>query len=82
MVEIILMLINLLTVFDIKDILGVEVMMMKYMRVKDAVEKWGISERRIRKLLEEGRVKGAKKDGKIWNIPVNASKPIDKRFMK
>ena len=78
------MLINLLTVFDIKDILGVEVMMMmmKYMRVKDAVEKWGISERRIRKLLEDGRVKGAKKDGKIWNIPVNASKPINKRLMK
>ena len=76
------MLINLLTVFDIKDILGVEVMMMEYMRVKDAVEKWNISERRIRKLLEDGRVKGAKKDGKIWNIPVNASKPIDKRFMK
>ena len=76
------MLINLLTVFDIKDILGVEVMMMEYMRVKDAVEKWNISERRIRKLLEDGRVKGAKKDGKIWNIPVNASKPINKRLMK
>lgn len=56
--------------------------MMKYMRVKDAVEKWGISERRIRKLLEDGRVKGAKKDGKIWNIPVNASKPVNKRLMK
>ena len=55
---------------------------MKYMTTKEAVIKWNISERRIRKLLQDGRIEGAIKVGNTWNIPVNASKPIDKRNIK
>lgn len=55
---------------------------MEYMTTKEAVEKWNISERRIRQLLQEGRIKGAIKVGKTWNIPVDAVKPVDKRVVK
>lgn len=52
------------------------------MTTKEAVIKWNISERRVRKLLQDGRIEGAIKVGNTWNIPVDASKPIDKRNIK
>ncbi len=55
---------------------------MEFMTTKDAVEKWNISERRIRKLLQDGRIEGAVKVGNNWNIPINANKPADKRSIK
>ena len=55
---------------------------MEFMTTSDAVQKWNISERRIRQLLTEGRIEGAVKIGGNWNIPVDAEKPIDKRIMK
>ena len=55
---------------------------MQYMTVKDAINKWNISERRIRKLLQDNRIEGAIKVGNSWNIPIDANKPIDKRSIK
>ena len=55
---------------------------MEYITTKEAVIKWNISERRIRQLLQDGRIEGAKKVGNTWNIPVNANKPADKRNIK
>lgn len=55
---------------------------MEYMTVKDAETKWNISERRIRKLLLDGRIEGATKIGNSWNIPITSSKPVDKRNIK
>lgn len=55
---------------------------MKFMTTKEAVEKWNISERRIRQLLQDGRIEGAVKVGSQWNIPIDASKPVDKRSIK
>ena len=55
---------------------------MKFMTTKEAVRKWNISERRIRKLLQDGRIDGAVKVGNTWNIPVNSNKPADKRSVK
>ena len=55
---------------------------MEYMTTKDAVKKWNISERRVRQLLQEGRIDGAIKVGNSWNIPVDALKPVDKRIIK
>ena len=55
---------------------------MEYMTTSDAVQKWNISERRIRQLLAEGRIEGTVKIGGNWNIPVDAEKPLDKRIMK
>ena len=55
---------------------------MEFMTTKEAVQKWNISERRIRQLLQDGRIEGAVKVGNNWNIPINANKPADKRSVK
>lgn len=49
--------------------------------VKEIAKKFNLSERRIQKLCEEGRIKGAKMIKNVWMIPENAEKPIDKRFL-
>ena len=55
---------------------------MEFMTTKEAVEKWNISERRIRQLLQDGRIEDAVKVGNSWNIPIDADKPVDKRINK
>ena len=55
---------------------------MEFMTTKEAVEKWNISERRIRQLLQDGRIEGAVKVGNSCNIPIDAEKPVDKRIIK
>ena len=55
---------------------------MEFMTTNDAVKKWSISERRIRQLLQDGRIEGAVKVGNNWNIPINANKPTYKRCVK
>lgn len=49
------------------------------MSIKEASEKWGISDSRIRLLCREGRIEGAKKIGRNWAVPFDAAKPIDAR---
>lgn len=51
-----------------------------YMTVKQAAEKWGISDRRVRILCAEGKVSGAVREGRRWMIPVDTRKPADGRF--
>ena len=51
-----------------------------YMTVKQAAEKWGISDRRVRILCAEGKIPGAYQEGRGWKIPVNAVKPTDGRY--
>ena len=63
-------------------IIVLEVIFLKFMSTKEAVKKWHLSERRIRQLLESGRVLGAFKNGNSWNIPIDALKPADKRKSK
>ena len=53
--------------------------MNEYMTIKQAAQKWGIGERRINTLCQEGRIEGATKFGKSWAIPADAKKPIDQR---
>lgn len=43
--------------------------------VKQAAEKWGVSERSVRNYCAQGRVPGAIIVGKTWNIPADAEKP-------
>ncbi len=52
---------------------------MEYLTVKQTAELWGISERRIIHLIQDGRIPGAIKNGMCWNIPKEAHKPLDKR---
>lgn len=49
------------------------------MFVKDAAKLWNISERRVSALCKDGKIKGVKKQGKSWLIPVDAEKPADSR---
>ena len=53
-----------------------------YMTVKEAAEKWGISDRRIRVLCSEGKIAGAFQEGRGWKIPADAEKPADGRYKK
>lgn len=51
-----------------------------FMSVKQASEKWAISDRRVRVLCSEGKIPGAYKEGRRWKIPQDAIKPIDGRY--
>lgn len=50
---------------------------MDIMSVKEASERWNISERWIQKLCEEGRIEGVQRFGRFWMIPKEAQKPAD-----
>ena len=58
---------------------GGEVLVMKYMTVKDAARRWNVTERLVQRLCAEGRIDGAVKFGRSWSIPVSARKPDDPR---
>lgn len=47
---------------------------MDYISTKEAAQKWGISERRMQKLCEEGRIPGAVRFVRVWAIPKDAKK--------
>lgn len=51
-----------------------------YLSVKQAAEKWDISDRRVRILCQEGKISGAFRQGRVWKIPSNAVKPTDGRY--
>lgn len=50
--------------------------------VQEAADKWGISTRRVRMLCAEGKVEGARQEGKAWLIPAEAARPIDGRSVR
>ena len=50
------------------------------MTVKQAAEKWGLSERRLQTICNEGMIPGVVKFGRAWAIPMDAEKPVDKRI--
>ena len=50
------------------------------MTTKEASERWGISERRVRVLCCEGKIAGAVQEGRGWKIPIDSQKPSDGRF--
>lgn len=54
--------------------------MLDYISVKEAAEKWGISERRVHKLCADNRIDGVVRFGYVWAIPKDAEKPADKRI--
>ena len=56
--------------------------MLDYISVKEAAEKWGISERRVQKLCEGSRIEGMVRFGHAWMIPKSAERPADQRRMR
>lgn len=53
---------------------------MEYITTKQASEKWGISQRRVRILCQQNRITGVVKAGKSFLIPITATKPNDNRY--
>ena len=53
---------------------------MEFITVKEAAEKWNLSERRLQAMCNEGIIPGVMKFGHAWAIPKNAEKPVDKRI--
>lgn len=53
---------------------------MKYLSISQTAEKWGIKQRRIRALCQEGRIQVAFKMGAYWSIPEDVEKPKDERI--
>jgi len=50
-----------------------------YMSAREASYKWGISESRVHKLCQAGRIPGLERFGRSWVIPENTEKPRDPR---
>lgn len=55
---------------------------MDYISVRQAAEQWGISDRRVRLLCEQGKIEGVIRDGVSYRIPVRAVKPADGRKLR
>lgn len=54
---------------------------MTYLKVSEAARKWGISDRRVRKLCAEGRINGVIRKGNLYLIPDDAVRPADARTL-
>ena len=55
---------------------------MEYKSVAQMAEQWGISERRVRILCQQGKITGVIRRGRTWQIPSNEEKPIDGRTLR
>ena len=55
---------------------------MKYIKVSEAAEKWGLSTRRVRTLCAENRIEGVIRRGNLYMIPEKAEKPLDGRMLR
>ena len=53
---------------------------MDFLTTKQASLKWNITQRRITKLCEENRIKGAIKTAGVWLMPADTEKPKDARI--
>ena len=48
-----------------------------YMSAREASYKWGVSESRVHKLCQAGRIPGLERFGRSWVIPADVQKPAD-----
>ena len=46
-----------------------------YMSVREAAERWDITERQVQKLCAEGRIAGVSRFSNTWVIPEKTKKP-------
>jgi galactokinase/galacturonokinase len=52
---------------------------MEYISIREISKKWNMKERKVTAFCRDGRIAGARKNGKGWLIPSDAVKPLDKR---
>jgi excisionase family DNA binding protein len=55
---------------------------MDYITIKEAADRWSISDRRVRILCSEGMIEGVVKQGRSYRIPTDAVKPVDGRSLR
>lgn len=55
---------------------------MDYIKVAQAAELWGISDRRVRILCQQGKIEGVIQKGRSYLIPSDAVKPVDGRTLR
>lgn len=55
---------------------------MKYMTVLEASKRWGVSDRRVRLLCSQGRIRGIIQQGRRYLIPDGTEKPVDGRIKR
>lgn len=55
---------------------------MEYLTVKEMAEKWNLSDRRIRLMCSEGKIKGIIREGRSYRIPADAIRPVDGRAVR
>ena len=53
-----------------------------YMSAREASYKWDVSESRVHKLCQAGRIPNLERFGRSWAIPADAEKPTDPRREK
>ena len=53
--------------------------MFNYMTAQEAAEKWNVSLRWVQRLCKENRIDGIINVNRVWLIPKEAEKPIDRR---
>lgn len=53
--------------------------MFEYMTAQEAATKWNVSLRWVQRLCKENRIDGVLNINRVWLIPQNSKKPIDKR---
>ena len=49
--------------------------MKAYLSAQEAADKWGVSIRWVNKYLNDGRIPGAERLGRVWAIPEVTEKP-------
>lgn len=55
---------------------------MEYINVAQVAKRWGISDRRVRILCQQGKIEGVIRKGRSYLIPNNAVKPVDGRTLR
>ena len=55
---------------------------MNYLTVREAAQKWNVSQRLVQRYCAQGRIDGAKKLGASWLIPAETAKLDDPRREK
>ena len=55
---------------------------MEYMKVTESAALWGITDRRVRILCQQGKIDGVICQGRSYLIPADAVKPVDGRKMR
>ncbi len=55
---------------------------MSYISIKQAAERWGLTDRRVQDLCKSGTIDGAVRFGRAWMIPENTERPADGRVKR